>query len=321
MPPSNSGPIRCDLCEETFSRHFELDYHKEIVHPGRLETVPRVTNIDYGSLGIGFSRLALSNSQDPTHQAPIERGTQDWRNLSPLAMDIPSARQRLSKRSVPRSSFETILSEHHGPVLGDATPLSEIDVDADPTPWRTAQAHNEASSKSQDNSAPIPKTFSELTWRVEQYDAIETRQRPNSVYSDYGSMDEGSTDNYSVETNSEAPSAISSNTTTPSINTSPMLRYGKEPSVVWRRPWARRETVIPGTWLCPHCERGLNVQEDKQTKGMKNEYRRLKIWPPFERLAGWEISQRKCVFCCNHAFCKLFKHTRKQEPTGVPVRD
>lgn len=280
-----------------------------------------MVNTDYESLGLDFSLLNLSNNQDQSDQAPTERITTDWRTLSPLAMDVSAGSQRLSKSSVPRSSFDAMLGEHHGPRLGDAVPLSEIDVDADPTPRRKTEPQNGESSKSQDPNDAIPKTFSELTWGVEDHDAVQVRERPDSIHS-FRRVNTPLQANTGSDSNGDESSAIWSGNSTYRYcdEKDPERSIASNPYFAWTRPWRQRAGVIPGTWLCPHCERGLNVEEDKQTKGMKNEYKRLKIRPPFERLEGWGILQRKCAFCDNHAFCKLFKHVATQEPANVFMR-
>lgn len=63
----------------------------------------------------------------------------------------------------------------------------------------------------------------------------------------------------------------------------------------------------PGTWLCGHCERYLNRDDDK----LAVQQFELSLVYPFVRKIGCPIRQRICQQCRQHSFCHLFEHSRE----------
>lgn len=66
----------------------------------------------------------------------------------------------------------------------------------------------------------------------------------------------------------------------------------------------------PGIWLCSHCERYLDdltpAKEDNDAVACMQQ--KLGIWPPFRRVPGQEMRQRKCASCKRLEFTILFKY-------------
>ncbi|KAF5129743.1 hypothetical protein E5D57_006074 [Metarhizium anisopliae] len=244
----------------------------------------------------------------------------------------PTPLDKLTTKSAgQRSSFDAKLSEHHGPPLKPTLPLAVIDTETEPLPLEKWQSKGEEPSSGHGHLDFKKGTSSELTWMVQTSDDFAERQRQDSIdsfMSDNSALNARMAQHLSpcdVELGSPLSSDILSDVSSDDYLYSVSSDYGAsrhgESSPVWTRPWKSQDGVVPGTWLCPHCEQGLNLGESRQTAAMREDYKGLQIQPPFERLAGWGILQRKCGFCNKKAFCKLFKHDKKQEQGDDSMAD
>ncbi|KHO11535.1 hypothetical protein MAA_10777 [Metarhizium robertsii ARSEF 23] len=289
----------------SFSRQIDLDCHIEMTHPRCAEV--RVRSEDLNETDNAFCQLKNSARKVLDSLTPTETVT------------------------IQRSSFDAKLSEHHGPPLKPTLPLAVIDTETEPLPLEKRQSKGEEPSSRHGHLDFKTGTSSKLTWMVQTSDDFAERQRQDSIdsfMSDNSALNARMAQHLSpcdVELGSSLSSDILSDVSSDGYLYSVSSDYGAsshgESSPVWTRPWKAQDGVAPGTWLCPHCEQGLNLGESRQTAAMREDYKRLQIEPPFERLAGWGILQRKCGFCNKKAFCKLFKHDKKQEQEDDSMAD
>ncbi|EFY87590.1 hypothetical protein J3459_002510 [Metarhizium acridum] len=292
-------------------------------HPQCAEV--RVLPEDLDEVDEEFCQLEFSARKVLDSLTPTETVTSDWRSWSPLSPDPTPLDELTSKPAGQRSSFDAKLSDHHGPPLGPTLPLAVIDTEAEPLPLGKWQSKDEKPSRHghQDFKAG---SSSELTWAVQTSDDFAQRQRQDSIdsfMSDNSALNARMARHLSgcdVELLSMS-SDLSSDGSLYSVESDHIAGTNLESDPVWTRPWKSQEGVVPGTWLCPHCEQGLNVNESRQTAAMREDYKKLQIQPPFERLPSWGILQRKCGLCNKKAFCKLFQHGKKQEQGGDSMAD
>ena len=77
-------------------------------------------------------------------------------------------------------------------------------------------------------------------------------------------------------------------------------------SFEWTRPWRQEVIHTLHLWICPPCSRKLNGERVRDLVDellLDDEYQRLGIWPPLERLSDMRVRLIQCDHCILERFC------------------